>query len=82
MSAVNEWDGWPPYEQWTDADHERSLIGWLDRRVNMTSSSGSIRSFVRTFERLWAEQFGADTPIPQDVRDRVNARLAQIREAL
>lgn len=79
MTANNEWDGWPPYELWKQADHERSIITWLMRRVDKASMSGVIRLHVGAFKHMWVEQFGTDTEIPQDVKDRVNAKLAELK---
>jgi hypothetical protein len=81
MRRTDEWVGWPPYELWSSAEHAASLIGWLDRRVSTTNNIVTIFGYTRTFETMWTQQFGLDTPIPAAVKERVNAKIRLIREA-
>ncbi|MEW9697988.1 hypothetical protein [Paenibacillus sp. SI8] len=66
---------------WDKAEVERSLRGWLWRRVATATCTQSIGFYVRRFESMWTDEFGTDTPIPQDLKDDVNSRIKTLKEA-
>lgn len=64
-------------------EEQRNLIGWLERRVieppSALSSIGVIRFYVKQFEEMWIEANGPDVPIPQGIKERVNAKIRDIK---